>query len=697
MPAGSFLDELRRRRIPQAAAIYVAVAWGVTEIVVTVVAQLFLPQWVSTLAVIGFVVGFPVAMFLAWTFDITSGGIQRTEVTSRRGRASIATSLVLLVAGTAGLFLLIRPSMEDGRGPDRDVDILPNSIAVLPFETTSQDPKDGWLIEGLGDELRDQLARTSGLRIAARSSSIAAREQKLDAQAISELLGVANLVEGSLRRRGDTFRISVQLVEGRSGLTLWSETFDRGPSELLNVQREIVEQVVQIALPGAAAIVEPATRDIDANELMLLARHYEQKVRDRQIRDDETLLEAVRLYREATEEDPNSALAHSRLAGALLYLGEIEAAEAPIFKALSLDPNLSEVQNTLGEWYWVRGQPDSKMAWARAVELNPNNADALHNYANQRLMAVDVGLHLDEVEALFRRAVELDRLTLYHHAALGDFLGNIGREEEVLRVIEEIEDLFDSVESYRVIVRLKELIGDIDEAIAWTLRARDREPDNRDHVYKLADLYATLGDFETALMLEPQPGPPLLLRMRRYDEMIDEAELVMIEDPTNMDIRFMLAFAYTATDRFESALRILRSTGLPDTVLEDRVRSYQELWGYITLMNTLAAIGTDEALELSRELAEAFDRTWWGDISSIIVGKTCTYSLLGRHEEALDLFPQLKESRRLNWYGTLRDSWCFRRYAEEPEYLEAVHHFEERRKQLREQLPSTLAEFGVSL
>ena len=100
----SILTELRKRRVFQAAAIYGAVAWGVTEVLVTVVDQLFLPQWVSTLAVIGFVVGFPVAMFLSWTFDITADGIKRTTVTSRRGKASIALSLLLLVAGTAGLF-----------------------------------------------------------------------------------------------------------------------------------------------------------------------------------------------------------------------------------------------------------------------------------------------------------------------------------------------------------------------------------------------------------------------------------------------------------------------------------------------------------------------------------------------------------------------------------------------------------------
>ena len=112
MSAGSFFTELRKRKVVQTAAIYGAVAWGLTEVAVTVVEQLFLPQWVSTLAVIGFVVGFPVAMFLSWTFDLTSEGLQRTTIASKRGKASIAASMVLLVAGTAGLFFLIKPALQ---------------------------------------------------------------------------------------------------------------------------------------------------------------------------------------------------------------------------------------------------------------------------------------------------------------------------------------------------------------------------------------------------------------------------------------------------------------------------------------------------------------------------------------------------------------------------------------------------------
>ena len=245
MKDGSFFSELRERKVPQAAAIYVAVAWGVTEIAVTVVEQLFLPQWVATLAVIGFVVGFPVAMFLAWTFDITSEGIQRTEIQSRRGQASIALAMVLLVAGTGGLFLLIKPSIDSGSQAEPDASIPPNSIAVLPFENASGDEDDAYLSEGLSDELRDQLGRVAALRIAARSSSMAAAARGLDALGASEQLKVAHVVEGSVRRQRNRLRVSVQLIDGQSGLSVWSDTFDRDTDELLSVQQNIAENILR--------------------------------------------------------------------------------------------------------------------------------------------------------------------------------------------------------------------------------------------------------------------------------------------------------------------------------------------------------------------------------------------------------------------------------------------------------------------
>ncbi len=700
MTDNSFFGELRKRKVIQAAAIYCAVAWGVVEIVVTVVEQLFLPQWVSTLAVIGFVVGFPVAMFLAWIFDITPDGIQRTSLASRRGKVSVVASIALLVAGMASLFFLIKPALHSQRAATGNVPVVPNSIAVLPFENVGQDPADSILSEGLSDELRDQLGRVSGIRIAARSSSVVARDQNLDALDISTRLGVANLVEGSLRRQGKKLKISVQLIEGSSGLALWSETFERGASELLSVQQAIAEQVVRLILPDSEQIIaEPATLSATANELMLLARHYEQEVRDRQVLDVDTLRKAVRLYREATEVDPESALANSRLAGALLFLADRDAAEAPIFRALTLDPNLSEVQNTLGEFYWARGMPEAGTAFARAVELNPNNADALHNYANLLWLKHDLDQYsVEDLALLFRRALELDPLSLSRYAALGEFLGQEGRVAEARAVILKIQELFHGAESYRVIAWLKELIGEVDQAIAWTIRARNLEPDNPDHIGKLAALYAIIGDFETALLLEPEPGIGLLFRMRRYDELIDIAEFLMIEEPEDIMVRYLLGFAYSAKGQYESAIHVLTSAGLPDLVTNGQARSVIDNTSYFWFLNALAGVGQPETTEWARSMALKDNRgPWSGDIGWRALYQGCVQALLGWDEDGLQTLVRVKESRRLLWDPVIRDLYCLQRYAEEPQYQDILRDQEQRRATLRKQLPATLAEFGVTL
>jgi TolB-like protein/Tfp pilus assembly protein PilF len=633
-------------------------------------------------------------MFLAWTFDVTKHGIRRTTMGSRRGRARVALSMGLLMAGTAGLFLLIQPSLrlqEESRGAPTEV---PNSLAVLPFVNAGQNPDDTWLSEGLSDELRDQLGRVSGIRVAARSSSVAARAQELDALAISERLRVAHLVEGSLRRDGDKLRVSVQLIEGKSGLVLWSRAFERGPRELVNVQQSIAIMLVQQVLPDAGPITaEPATLDYTANELMLMARHKLQQVRDRQEVDIGMLQESVSLYRRATEADPQSALAHSRLADALLYLGDIEAAEAPIFKALTLNPNLSEVQNTLGSFYWAKGLPEVGTAFERAVELNPNNANALANNAYWRWFQK---FSLDHVGEYFERALEIDPLSLERYAALGEFYGQVGRLEDMYGIIERVQELFDTADAYRLTGWLLELAGRLDQSVAWTLRARDLEPENPDHISKLAELYALMGDFDTAMRLEPEPGVGLLFLMQRYGALIEQAEFLVIERPDDVELRYVLAFAYNATGQFEAAVHILSTTGQPDTVLEERVRSAADMEGFFALVNALAGAGQTP---LARELAGVFEVEVWTSVPDWWnkAYMACALAVLGQDDAALDTLQKIEDSPRLAWLTVVRDSFCLQRFTREPGYLALIDHLQDRQREMRERLPITLAEFGVSL
>jgi len=688
-----FFSELRRRKVVQTAAIYGAVAWGVTEVLVTVVEQLFLPQWVSTLTVILFVVGFPVAMFLAWTFDITAEGIRRTDIATRKGKASIALSVVLVLVGTGGLYFLIRPTLELSQRSAAEPVILANSIAVLPFENAGKDPGDAYLSEGLSDALRDQLGRVVGLRVAARSSSRAAVDRQLDALEVSERLQVAHIVEGSIRRQGGILRVSVQLIEGQSGLETWSTAYERRPQELLRVQQAIVEAVAASVLPGSVVdATEPATWNPTANELMMVARSYEHRVWAREDVDIEFLMKAIQLYREATAVDPESALAYSRLAGALVWLGDLESAEAPINMALTINPNLSEVQHTLGLFRWAGGLlSEARVAWARAAQLNPNNPEALQDYARSRWYQG----HHEGVQEMLRRAVELDPLNLEPYGVLGSYLAIEDDPDEARALVQQVDELFEGAAACRVIAQVLAYLGDVDRAIAWTIRARDLEPQENSHTAKLAEYFADIGDFATAFHLDPG-AIGVLFKMRRYEELIGRAEMLMIEYPEDLWLRTLLGISHNALGDHEPALHVLLTTGLPNSVL-DGWRTQAEWDGLIALINARYGAGSTGAAREMAEIvvdwaAEGPNYHWWG-LSSL----ACAQAVLGQDDKVRELLERMQAHGNLPWDPILKDSPCFDRFSDDPVYQATVRYFEERRAMLRERLPATLAEFGVSL
>jgi len=349
------------------------------------------------------------------------------------------------------------------------------------------------------------------------------------------------------------------------------------------------------------------------------------------------------------------------------------------------------VQNTLGKYYWSRGLPGAGTAYKRAIQLNPNNADALNDLAFWSWMQGDQESPVE----YYSRALELDPLSLARFGALGDFYAHTAQVAEALDLVERIEERFQDASSYRLIARLMELIGQVDHSVAWTIRARNLEPDNPEHIESLAELYAELGDFDTAIALEPEPGVGLLYKMRRYQDLIDIGEFLMIDEPNDLDLRYLLAYSYLITDQPEAAVRMLRSTGLPDTVLGE-ARQASDIEGYVSLIEALDAIG--ETI-LASELAEWWERrahtdneNWW-----IIINRACPLAVSGHEDLALDLVVSVADSPRLPWESHIRDMRCFQRFKGNPRYQEMLATVDRRRKALLQRLPATLAEFGVSL
>jgi tetratricopeptide (TPR) repeat protein len=390
--------------------------------------------------------------------------------------------------------------------------------------------------------------------------------------------------------------------------------------------------------------------------------------------------------------DPDSALAHSRLAGALMYYGDIDAAEAPAYRALELNPRLAEAQNTYGQYLFARGRPNMGEPLARAVELNPNLPDALAVYAHWRWYNIGP----DGVDDLYRRALELDPLNVTRYAALGSFLALNDKYDEARDIVRRMQSLFDSPAAYRAIGDVLDQVGDVDRAIAWTIKARNAEPDNPLHVEKLAEYYVDVGDYETARELVPNLGVGLLFKMRRYDEMIDEAEILMIEYPEDVELRVYLSIAYGAVGRFDDAVRIISTSGLLDS-LANAWRGPREWEGYWSVMN--AALGSGE-VERARELADwwltvhyhADAAQWWPAL-----GGACLSAVLGEDNDVYYRFQRTRQGKHLVWRPMLEDAQCFRRFADDPAYLAVVDHFDGLREMLRARLPATLAEHGVSL
>src|SRR5512136_3129948 len=213
----AFFAELKRRRVGKVAIAYGAVAWAVTEGASVVLPALHVPEWVMTTIVVFLLVGFPIAMVLAWVFDVSPEGIMRTEPLPEAGpqmqfRMRAAYGIAVLVA-MAGLGYLL---YERGLGRAHAGEPH-NSIAVLPFTNLSGDPGKDYFSDGMSEELLDLLARVPGLQVAARSSAFAYKGRNVDIREVGKQLGVETVLEGSVRQQGDKVRITAQLIDTATG------------------------------------------------------------------------------------------------------------------------------------------------------------------------------------------------------------------------------------------------------------------------------------------------------------------------------------------------------------------------------------------------------------------------------------------------------------------------------------------------
>ena len=430
---------------------------------------------------------------------------------------------------------------------------------------------------------------------------------------------------------------------------------------------------------------------------MLLARHFDHDVRSRTAIDMDTLGKAIDLYEQVVDAAPASALAHSRLGGARLYAGDTANAEPSIFRSLELDPDIAEVQFNLGLYYWAVGDTNAGEAFKRAIELEPGHSEALSAYAQWIWFVPDYTMPLE----LFQRALELDAFSLARYADLGTIHGWRNEPDAVRRIAEEVAVRFSDYSAHEVTARLYELAGDLDLAIAWAWRSRMVSPqDVPDPTWQLAELYARIGDFETADTLVQEPSVGHLFWTRRYADLADLAEELLFEHPDESNLYLKLGFAYNALGQHAAAVRILKLAGLPGRVQDGSLRQSPAHEAMATLADALSGSGSlEEAAAVGmwfhRHIEDGIDtgsKSWWGYTLS-----ACALINLGRIEEALNHLDNLKEVAGFVWNPYLRDSPCFVRIADEPRYQSVLAHLDSRKATLREQLPGALSQLGVDL
>ena len=432
MKLGSFFAELKRRNVYKVAVGYAVVGWLLIQVATQVFPFFEIPNWAVRLVVLFIVIGFPIALVIAWAFELTPGGIKRTEEADRvypgrsRGRAWI---YVVISAGllSAGLFFLGRYTAPN---ENKIRNVPAKSIAVLPFENLSRDPDNAYFAEGIQDEILTRLAKVADLKVISHTSTQRYKSSPDNLPQIAKELGVANILEGSVQKSKDQVRVNVQLINAATDAHLWADSFDRKLIDIFAVESEIAAKVADILkakLTGAEqhAISMQPTRNTEAYQLYLKGRYFWNK------RTGPDLQKAIDYFKQAIEKDPGYALAYVGLGDSYILLSGFGAAppqnsfplaEAAAKKALEIDDNLAEAHTTLGFILCVHhlNFADSIREFERAIALNPNYATAHHWFGDGPLLAVG---QFDRAIAEGKRAVELDPLSVIITADLGaDFL-----------------------------------------------------------------------------------------------------------------------------------------------------------------------------------------------------------------------------------------------------------------------------------
>jgi TolB-like protein/Tfp pilus assembly protein PilF len=503
----NFFAELKRRNVYKVAIAYGVVAWLLMQVASQIFPFFDIPSWGVRLVVLLLIIGFPIALILAWAFELTPEGIKLTESADESPKKSAPSRVwiyVIIVAGaiSVSLFFLGRYSAPARKAAS--VDISDKSIAVLPFENLSGNPENAYFTEGIQEEILTRLAKIADLKVISRTSTQHFKSSPDNLPQIAQQLGVANILEGSVQRAADQVHVNVQLIKAATDAHLWAEAYDRKLTDIFGVEADIaktIAETLQAKLTGSekTAIAKRPTANPEAYEFYLKGRFFWNK------RTGADLRKAIEYFNQALGKDPSYALAYAGLAdsytllpvfGAATPADSFPQAKAAAKKALELDETSAEAHTSLA-WAFIFYDFDFEQTlkeFERAIQLNPNYATAHHWYGVTLVMTGQ----FDRAIAEGKRAVELDPLSLVINANLGTAYFNARRYGEAitqLRKTIEMDPRFDF--AHRALGEALQVSGQLNEAIAEYRKAVELS-DNPSSLAHLGQAYARAGQREEA-------------------------------------------------------------------------------------------------------------------------------------------------------------------------------------------------------
>ncbi len=589
----SLFEELKRRNVFRVGIAYAVTAWLILQVADIVLDNTPAPEWVMQVVMLLLALGLPVALLLAWAFELTPEGLKKEKdvdrsqsITGQTGRKlDFAIIGVLTVAlawfawdkFAAGIIpdaapiappadTTARPGETAPAGPASVGELPEKSIAVLPFVNMSADPDQEYFSDGISEELLNVLAQYPDVRVAARTSSFQFKGQNQDIGDIARLLKVRHVLEGSVRKAGTQLRITAQLIRADTGYHLWSETYDRELDDVFAIQDEIAAAI------GEALRVELALGSTEPEALPRVAESantaaYEAFLRGRHLvnqRGRSNITQAVEDLKRAVRLDPEFAPGHAWMAIAWtmmldspgtygdLSLAEVtERATPHIEKALALNPNLAEAHGALA--LLAMNGADFQLAMdetERALELNPVYIDAM-NW--RQIAASNFGDYATSMSIL-KRMVEADPLSIVGRLNYAPSLATQDLEagREMARGIV----AQNAWAGYTALGIIEVQSGkDLSGSLNWFMRAYGEDPHDELSNRSLIRLLSAVGEFEEARRISDGNLHIVDIREGRLESAIHALERAHLGDPDNVAPMTDLADTLHLDGRYEESQR----------------------------------------------------------------------------------------------------------------------------------------------